>query len=134
MSPEEQSALDSKVEAYQAKLKEKQHEVFSISQLEVEKLKKEISDLREARTKMRSYVSSISSSITIYPAADSTTPSPEEEGEGGEGDKLGDEGGGGEGAEELGGEGGGVQEEERSKVSPKMEEQDKEIDVPGPNT
>ena len=54
-------------------MKQKQQEVFSINEEESKKLKEEIREVREARVKMRSLASSISSSVAIFSPA--TTPS-----------------------------------------------------------
>lgn len=73
ISQEEQEKLDQQFEEYQSQLKQKQKEVFALNEQEILKLKGEIEEVRECRNKMRSYGSSMSSSITIYPPA-----SPEE--------------------------------------------------------
>lgn len=56
--------------------------MVSANEQEIAKLKEQIEELRESRTKMRSHNSSLSSSITIYPSADSSPVGDREEGEG----------------------------------------------------
>lgn len=89
ISPEEQARLDQKVEEYRVELKKKEQDIFTMNEQEIKKLKEEIDELRESRSKLRSHVSSVSStSVTVYPATPSpelegypATPSPELEGE-----------------------------------------------------
>lgn len=69
-------------------LKKKEQDIFTMNEQEIKKLKEEIDELRESRSKLRSHVSSVSStSVTVYPATPSpdlegypATPSPELEG------------------------------------------------------
>lgn len=72
ISQEEQERLDQQVEEYRTDLKKKEEDIFALNEQEIRKLKEEIEELRESRSKLRSHV-------TIYPAA----ASPEvEEGQG----------------------------------------------------
>lgn len=79
ITEEEQDRLDQQVEEWQLQLKRKAEEIFSVNEQEVKQLKEEIDELRETRVKLRSHASSVSSSITIYPAPTPTdTPSPQD--------------------------------------------------------
>ena len=53
-------------------------DAFRVSEQEVQEIKAEIEQLRESRSKQRSLTSSVGSSVTIYPAATPTTPSPDD--------------------------------------------------------
>ena len=80
ITQEEQDKLDQQVEKYQLELKKKEQDIFSMHELEIKKLKEEIEELRDSRSKLRSHVSSVSSSVTIYPTPDTPsldTPSPD---------------------------------------------------------
>ena len=70
---EDQLILDKEMEDFCAQLKEKEQEELSANEQEIAKLKEEIQDIREARVKMRSIVSSVSSGITIYPPGSSSS-------------------------------------------------------------
>lgn len=75
ISPEEQARLDQQVDEYRVELKKKEQDIFAMNEREIKKLKEEIDELRESRSKLRSHVSS---SVTIYPAVDAPSPELEE--------------------------------------------------------
>lgn len=77
ISPEDQAKLDQKVKESRVELKRKEQDIFALNEREIKKLKEEIDELRDSRSKLRSHATSVSSSITVYPA----TPSPDPDGE-----------------------------------------------------
>ncbi len=70
--------MDQQVKDLEVELKQKKLDAFHVNEQEIQKIKKEIEELRESRSKQRSLTSSVGSSVTIYPAATPTTPSPDE--------------------------------------------------------
>ena len=78
ISPEDQAKLDQKVKESRVELKKKEQDIFALNEREIKKIKEEIAELRDSRSKLRSHATSVGSSITVYPA----TPSPEPSGEG----------------------------------------------------